>query len=81
MEDAQIKMEAEKIASQENTVNAENLGYQHDHEDCMEFLWEFLETLAPDDFQQEGYFEAYVNYNKNHRHAREVGEDPDQVEF
>ncbi|KAJ8424527.1 hypothetical protein Cgig2_000665 [Carnegiea gigantea] len=49
--------------------------------ECTEFFREFLETLAHDDFQQDGYFEAYVKYIKDRHHARQAGEDPNQVEF
>ena len=44
-------------------------------------LLRILCALAPDDFHQEGYFEAYVKYIDVRRRARVVGEDPELVEF
>jgi len=37
--------------------------------------------LAPDDFHQEGYFEAYIKYIEDSRRARATGEDLKQVDF
>jgi len=44
-------VEAKKIAGQENAAKAETQGYRHDQKECAECFWEFLEALAPDDFQ------------------------------
>ena len=70
-------MEAEKITGQENAAKTENQAYQRGEEERTKFFLEFLETLALDDFQQEEHFEAHVKYIEDHRHAREVGKDPD----
>lgn len=52
LEDAHINVEAEKIASQESTAKAENQSCQRGQGELMEYFQEFLETLAPGDFQQ-----------------------------
>jgi len=49
---------AEAAVGAEKKARAEQQGYHHGHQDCTEFFQEFMETLAPDDFRQEGYFEA-----------------------
>jgi len=40
-----------------------------------------METLAPDDFQQESYFEAYVRYIENRRQACIKGKNSNVVDF
>lgn len=59
-EEVSIKIEVERIAGHEGATKAELHGYQPSHEDCTEYFREFLETLAPNDIHQEGYFVAYV---------------------
>ena len=81
MEEAHSKTEQKRIASHEGAVKAKQQGYQRGPEDHTEFFREFLETLTPDAFLQEGYFEAYIKYVDDHCCARVLGEDLEQVEF
>lgn len=81
LEEASIKTKVETIVGNERGTEAEQQGYRRSHEDRTEFFREFLETLAPDDFHQEGYFEAYVKYIEDCCQARTEGKDPEPVEF
>jgi len=80
-EEVSIKIEVERIAGHEGATKAELHGYQPSHEDCTEYFREFLETLAPNDIHQEGYFVAYVKYIEDHRCSCATSEDSEQVEF
>jgi len=47
----------------------------------MEFFWEFMVTLAPNDFQEEGYFEGYLQYIEDRCQVRVEGKNSDMVDF
>lgn len=81
LEEASIKIEVERIAGHEGAAKVTQWGYQCGHEDCIKFFFEFIETLAPNYFHQDGYFEAYVKYIENRHHTCAAGKDLKQVEF
>ncbi|KAJ8440279.1 hypothetical protein Cgig2_031593 [Carnegiea gigantea] len=81
LEEAHIKIKDKMITSHKGAVKVERQGYQRGQEDRTEFFREFLEMLTPNDFQQEGYLEAYIIYVDDHCRAQASGEDPEQVEF
>ena len=81
LEDLNIQLESEKITGQENTTKAGRSGYQRGQEERTCFFHKFPKTLAPADFQQKRYFEAWVQYIEDSRCVHHSGEDPNMVVF
>jgi len=59
------KVEAKATMGAQRVTKVEHQGYWQEHKDRIKFFREFLLTLAPNAFHQEGYFEAYVKHIKD----------------
>ena len=81
MEEAHSKVEAEPAAEANRAAKAEQQCYGHGHKGRTKIFREFMETLAPNNFQQEGYFEAYVRYIEDSRQAYVEGKNSNMVDF
>lgn len=81
MDKPSIKIEVETVVGNERATKVDQHDYHRGHEDRMEFFWEFLGTLAPNDFHQERYIEAYLKYIEDCRQAGTEDKDPKLVDF
>ena len=69
------------IAGNKRATMAKQQGHRHGYEDRTEFLCEFFETLALNDFKQDSYFEEYVKHMEDRCQACIEGKDLELVVF
>jgi len=64
---SKAKADAKAASGAEKAVKAEHQRYWWGYEDRTKFFRELLVTLAPEAFNQDGYFKVYVKYVKDCR--------------